>query len=178
MLTTVDQLMHRLQSSLGPGAVTIAAEALASHPIDGIIPQLVATPESNEQIGASLRLCSEARATVAPWGGGTAMAIGNPPRQVDVVMKLDRLNRVIEHDAANLTVSAQGGMTLNTLQSALRSEKQFVPIDAPFPDRSTLGGIVAGNLNGPRRSSCGSVRDLVIGMKIILAGGEAIKAGG
>jgi glycolate oxidase FAD binding subunit len=178
MLTTVDQLMHRLQSSLGPGAVTIAAEALASHPIDGIIPQLVATPESNEQIGASLRLCSEARATVAPWGGGTAMAIGNPPRQVDVVMKLDRLNRVIEHDAANLTVSAQGGMTLNTLQSALRSEKQFVPIDAPFPDRSTLGGIVAGNLNGPRRSSCGSVRDLVIGMKVILAGGEVIKAGG
>jgi len=178
MLTTVDQLMQRLQSSLGPGAVTVEAETLASHRIDGLTPRLVVIPESNEQIGASLRHCSEARATVAPWGGGTAMAIGNPPRQVDVVIKLDRLNRVIEHDSANLTVSAQCGMTLDTLQSALHAEKQFVPIDAPFPARSTLGGIVAVNLNGPRRSSCGSVRDLVIGMKIILAGGEAIKAGG
>lgn len=178
MLTTVDQLMQRLQSSLGPGAITVAAEAITSHRIDGVTPRLVVTPESSEQIEASLRHCSEARATVAPWGGGTAMAIGNPPRQVDVVMKLDQLNRMIEHDSANLTVSAQCGINLDTLQSALRAEKQFVPIDAPFPARSTLGGIVAANLNGPRRSSCGSVRDLVIGMKVILAGGEAIKAGG
>jgi glycolate oxidase FAD binding subunit len=138
----------------------------------------VVTPESNEQIGAALRHCSEARATVVPWGGGTAMTLGNPPRQVDVVMNLGHLNRVIEHDPANLTVSAQCGMTLTALQSALYPEKQFVPIDAPFPGRATLGGIVAPNLNGPRRSCYGSVRDLVIGMKVMLAGGESIKAGG
>ena len=178
MLTTVDHLMQSLQSALGSDDVTGTAEALALHRIDGITPRLVATPKSNDQIGAALRHCSEAQATVAPWGGGTAMALGNPPRQVDVVMKLDKLNRVIDHDPANLTVSVQCGMTLDTLQSALRADKQFVPIDAPFPERATLGGIVAANLNGARRSSYGSVRDLVIGMKILLAGGEAIKAGG
>ena len=178
MLTTVDQLMQRLQSALGPDAVTVQAEALTLHRIDGITSRVVITPESNEQIVTALRHCSEARATVAPWGGGTAMALGNPPRQVDVVMKLEKLNRVIEHDSANLTVSAQCGMTLAALQSTLQGERQFVPIDAPFPARSTLGGIVAANLNGPRRSACGSVRDLVIGMKVVLASGEAIKAGG
>jgi glycolate dehydrogenase FAD-binding subunit len=170
--------MQSLQSALGPGAVTAEAESLASHRIDGITPRLVVTPERNEQIGAALRHCSEERATVVAWGGGTAMALGNPPRRVDVVMKLDKLNRVIEHDSANLTVSAQCGITLAVLQSALHAEKQFVPIDAPLPARATVGGIVAANLNGPRRSSCGSMRDLVIGMKVTLAGGESIKAGG
>ena len=53
-----------------------------------------------------------------------------------------------------------------------------MPFDPPLPDRSTVGGIVAANLNGPRRSSYGSVRDLVIGMKVVLASGEVIKAGG
>jgi len=178
MFKTVDQLMQSLLSSLGPAAVTADAGSLAAHQIDGKTPQLLVAPESADQTGAALRLCSEARATVTPWGGGTAMALGNPPRQVDVVMKLDKLNRLIEHDSANLTVSVQCGMTLNTLQSSLAAERQFVPIDAPLPARATLGGVVAANLNGPRRSCYGSVRDMVIGMKVILAGGECVKAGG
>lgn len=178
MLTSLDRLTQSLQSALGPAAVTAEAESLTSHRIDGITPRLLVTPESSDQIGAALRHCSEARATVVPWGGGTAMALGNPPRQLDVVMNLGNLNRVIEHDPANLTVSSQCGMTLAALQSVLYPEKQFVPIDAPFPERATLGGIVAANLNGPRRSSYGSVRDLVIGLKVILASGESIKAGG
>ncbi|MGH7855457.1 MAG: FAD-binding oxidoreductase [Candidatus Binatia bacterium] len=178
MIITVDQLMQRLQSGLGSGAVSADTDALNSHRIDGITPHLVVTPGSAEQIGAVLRTCSEAGATVIPWGGGTAMALGNPPRQADVVIKLEKLNRVIEHDAANLTVTAQCGMTLNALQSTLAAQKQFVPIDAPFPARATLGGIIAANLNGPRRSFYGSARDLVIGMKVVLASGESIKAGG
>ncbi|HEX2928850.1 MAG TPA: FAD-binding protein, partial [Candidatus Binatia bacterium] len=83
-----------------------------------------------------------------------------------------------EHDDANLTVTAQSGITLSALQTSLASKKQFVPIDAPFPDRGTIGGIVAANLNGARRSCYGGVRDLVIGMKVGLAGGELFKAGG
>jgi glycolate oxidase FAD binding subunit len=135
-------------------------------------------PDTTEQLGAVLRDCAEARATVIPWGGGTAMALGNPPREADIVIKLTKLSRLIEHDPANLTVSAQCGITLAALQSALVAERQFVPIDAAFPERTTIGGIVAANLNGPRRSSYGSVRDLVIGMKVTLANGESIKAGG
>ena len=176
MIITVDQLMHRLQSALGPDAVSAETDALASHSIDGLTPHLVTKPASAEQLGAVLSACSEARATAIPWGGGTAMALGNPPRRADVVIRLEKLNRVIEHDSANLTVSAQCGLTLNALQSALAAQRQFVPIDAPLPARATLGGIVSANLNGPRRSCYGSVRDLVIGMKVILASGESIKA--
>ena len=178
MRFTVDQLKDRLVSALGSHAVTVDGDACAAHEIDGIVPLLAVTLQSAEQIGAALRICTEARAAVIPWGGGTAMALGNPPRRADVVVKLSGLNRIIEHDSANLTVTVQCGMTLNALQTALAAQKQFVPIDAPLPARATLGGIVAANLNGPRRSCYGSVRDLVIGMKVVLASGESVKAGG
>ena len=64
------------------------------------------------------------------------------------------------------------------LQKRLAPRLQQAPFDPPFAERATVGGIVAANLNGPRRSSHGSVRDLIIGMKVVLGNGERIKAGG
>jgi len=178
MKSTVDQLKQKLEAALAAGTVACEADAVKKYQVDGKEPALAVKPQSAAEIAAALRLCSEAEATVIPWGGGTAIAIGNPPRRADVVMELTAFNRVVEHDAANLTVSVQGGAALNAVQSALEGQKQFAPFDPPFADRATVGAIVAANLNGPRRSSCGSVRDLVIGLKVTLANGEEIKAGG
>ena len=178
MSVSADQLAQQLSASLGGDSIDTEAGSLAEHAVDGVTPKLICTPTTAEQLAAAVRICSEAQATIAPWGGGTAMSLGNPPRSLDVVVKTPRLNQVIEHDPANLTVTAQSGITLNALQIALAPEKQFVPFDPPLPQRSTIGGIVAANLNGPRRASYGSVRDLVIGMKVVLASGEIIKAGG
>src|SRR5258705_234057 len=177
MKSTPDQLAQRLAAELGAGSVSLDADLLTSHCVDGKQPALVCTPD-REQVSAALRLCAEADATVSPWGGGTAMALGNPPRQVEVVLNTGRLDRVIDHDPANLTVTAESGISLAALQQLLADQRQFVPVDPPFPERSTVGGIVAANLNGPRRSYYGSVRDLVIGMKVSLISGERIKAGG
>ncbi|MBM2805662.1 MAG: FAD-binding oxidoreductase [Deltaproteobacteria bacterium] len=178
MKITHEQLAQQLQAALGTDAVNAQANFRASHIVDGITPVLVCAPHSAEQIAAILRICSEAETSVVPWGGGTAMALGNPPRQADVVVKTTSLNRVIEHDHANLTATVQSGITLNSLQNALAPQKQFAPFDPPFAERSTVGGVVAANLNGPRRASYGGVRDLIIGMKVVLASGEQIKAGG
>ncbi|HKY10066.1 MAG TPA: FAD-binding oxidoreductase, partial [Candidatus Binatia bacterium] len=159
---SADALIAELRSALGAEAVSADAAVLSSHGVDGVTPSLLVMPESAAQIASALAICSAARASVIPWGGGTAVTVGNPPRQADVVLKLERLNRLIEHDAANLTVTIQSGMALGALQSTLAGQKQFVPIDAPFPSRATVGGIVAANLNGPRRGYYGSARDLVI----------------
>jgi glycolate oxidase FAD binding subunit len=178
MKITADQLTRQLASELGAAAVSAEPGALAAHTVDGKVPALICAPATPEQLALALGICSEAQAAVIPWGGGTAMAIGNPPRRADVILKTHQFNRIIDHDHANLTVTVQSGIALTTLQAALAPQKQFAPFDAPFPERSTLGGIVAANLNGPRRSSWGSVRYLVIGMKVVLASGEQIKAGG
>jgi glycolate oxidase FAD binding subunit len=173
-----DQLARKLESELGVDAVTADPTELASHTVDGIEPVLVCAPREPEQIAAAIRTCAEADATLIPWGGGTAIAFGNPPRRAEVILSTVRLNRLIDHDHANLTVTAGSGIMLGALQTALLPHTQFVPIDAPFPDRSTIGGIVAANLNGPKRGYYGSVRDLVIGMKVVLGSGAQIKAGG
>ena len=178
MQLSSDRLAQSLEGELGAGAVTGEPALLAGHNVDGREPALLCFPVSAEQVAAALRLCSEANASMTPWGGGTAMAIGNPTQQVDIVIGLERLNLLVEHDQANLTATVQSGHRLAPLQEVLARHNQFLPFDPPAPAQATVGGIVATNLNGPRRSCYGSVRDLVIGMKIVLASGEQIKAGG
>ena len=178
MKSSGDRLAQLLEGDLGAGAVINEPSLLAAHNIDGREPAVLCFPANPEQVAVALRLCSEANATVTPWGSGTAMRIGNAPRRVEVVIGLERLNQLVEHDQANLTATVQSGRTLTALQEVLAQHNQFLPFDPPAAARATAGGIVATNLNGPRRSYYGSVRDLVIGMKIVLATGEQIKAGG
>ena len=173
-----DRLAQLLEGELGADAVTNERSLLAAHNVDGREPALLCFPVSPEQVAAALRLCSEANATMTPWGGGTAIEIGNPPREVDVVIGLERLNLLVEHDQANLTATVQSGHRLAALQEVLARHNQFLPLDPPALARATVGGVVATNLNGPRRGYYGSVRDLIISMKIVLASGDQIKAGG
>ena len=106
------------------------------------------------------------------------MRLGNIPRRVDVVVGLEKFDKLIEHDDANLTASVQAGMPLASFQEILGRRRQCLPLDPPHPARATIGGIVAANVNGPRRMMYGGVRDLVVGMKMVLATGAHIKTGG
>jgi glycolate oxidase FAD binding subunit len=173
-----DQLARQLESELGTDAVTADLRMLAAYTVDGKQAGLFCLPQTSEQVVAALRICSEAEAAVIPWGGGTAITMGNLPRKIDVVLGLNRLNRVVEHDDANLTATVEAGIRLTELQAIVARQKQFLPFDVPNASQATVGGTLAANLNGPRRSSYGSVRDLVIGMKVALVTGEHIKAGG
>jgi glycolate oxidase FAD binding subunit len=173
-----DRLASRLEAELGGRAVTSQPELLIGRAVDGLDPCLICSPVNAEQVSAALRVCSDTDSAVTPWGGGTAIRIGNLPERVEVIFDMSKLNRVIEHDHANLTATVQSGTTLAASQEVTARARQFVPFDVPTPERSTIGGIIAANLNGARRVCYGSVRDLVIGMKVALPTGEHIKAGG
>jgi len=178
MKTATDALATTLERELDAGAVESDPQSLHAYAVDGKSPALVCIPRGPEQVGAAVRICAEAGASVIPWGGGTAQGLGNIPRQVDVVIRMDRLALLVEHDDANLTASAQAGMKVATLQEISGQRNQFLAVDPPHPRQASIGGLVAANTNGVRRMSYGSVRDLVIGMKMVLATGEHIKAGG
>ena len=173
-----DRLASRLETELGGAAVRRHPDLLAARGVDGIYPSVICSPANAEEVSAALRVCSETDAAVTPWGGGTAVKIGNLPERVEVIIDLSKLNRVVEHDHANLTATVQSGITLAAMKEVTGGARQFVPFDVPNPQRSTLGGIASANLNGARRVCYGSVRDLVIGMKLSLPTGEHIKAGG
>ena len=85
MKLSIDRLAQKLESELGADAVTIESKRLAAYAVDGIRPALFCSPDTPEQCAAALRACAEADAAVTPWGGGTAMRIGNLPRRVDLV---------------------------------------------------------------------------------------------
>ncbi|HWP60732.1 MAG TPA: FAD-binding oxidoreductase [Candidatus Acidoferrales bacterium] len=178
MNVSTETLASKLQRELGTQAVIVDADLLARYAVEAQTPKVLCFPSSPDEIAAALRICNEARASVLPWGGGTAMALGNLPHSVDVVIALNRLERLLEHDDANLTATVQAGMKLANLQEQLKQRNQFLALDPARPTRATVGGIVAANANGPRRMLYGGVRDLVIGMKAILASGEEIKSGG
>jgi glycolate oxidase FAD binding subunit len=106
------------------------------------------------------------------------MGLGTTPKGIDIVLGLRRLNSVVEYDVPNLTVIAQAGVVLEDLQAQFASNQQFLPMDPAFPSAATVGGVIATNASGPRRYAYGAARDLVLGMKVVLANGDLIHPGG
>lgn len=173
-----DQLAKKLEDALGADAVSETAEVRAAHAVDGLAPSVVCAPGSPAQVAEAVRVCASAGAAVVPWGGGTSMRLGNRPRRVDVVLRMQHIDGLVEHDDANLTATMGAGITVAALQTLLAGRSQFLALDPPHPARATVGGTVAANVAGPRRLLYGGVRDQVIGMKMVTADGESIKAGG
>ena len=91
---------------------------------------------------------------------------------------LCRLNRILDHAPEDMTVTAEAGLTLASLQGTLAARGQWLPIDPPQPERKTIGAILATNASGPRRLGYGAVRDWLIELKVVLANGSLIKSGG
>jgi FAD/FMN-containing dehydrogenase len=92
--------------------------------------------------------------------------------------KLNSLARVLEHTPEDMTVSAEAGITLATFQSYVGRRGQWLPVDPPKAERLTIGALLATNTSGPRRFGYGAVRDYLIGIKVVLADGRIVKAGG
>jgi glycolate oxidase FAD binding subunit len=178
MTSAPERIAPKLQAALGASCVRREPGSSCSDGEDGSATALVCAPTTQEGVGTILRLCAEAKTPVSPRGGGTGTNVGNATPEACVIIDSTRLNRVIDHDPANLTVTAESGITLSALNKSLAAHRQFLPMDVPHPTRASLGGTIALNLNGPRRGFYGGVRDLVIGLRVALATGEQIKAGG
>ena len=88
------------------------------------------------------------------------------------------LDRVVEHNAGDLTAVLQAGVPLARAQETFASAGQMLALDPPDPGGATIGGIVATNDSGPLRARYGSARDLVVGMRVALADGSVAKSGG
>jgi glycolate oxidase FAD binding subunit len=173
----VDRLKQRLEEIVGAAHLR-GGTAAAAFAVDGVTPALVVHPASQEEVSSVVTACTEMGAVIIPWGGGTAIGMGNRPARADVVVVLDRLNRVVEFDAANLNVTVEAGMRLADLRGELAGQRQFLPLDPPAGDKATVGGLLAANGSGPCRLLYGTARDWVLGMRVVLPNGERIRCGG
>jgi glycolate oxidase FAD binding subunit len=152
-------------------------EATSDDAIEGVEPSLIVEPGTIEETSEVMKLASREGLAVSTRGGGTKMGLGNPPRQVDLILSTLRMDGIIEHVPGDQIVRTQAGVKLEDLQESLAGSDQLLGIDPP-EEGATVGGIVAANASGPRRLRYGTVRDLIIGIKVVLADGTVAKAGG
>ncbi|MGI8699574.1 MAG: FAD-binding oxidoreductase [Mycobacteriales bacterium] len=152
-------------------------EGGAGDAVDGMVPTAVVTPESVDDVAELLAEARGSGLSVLPRGAGTKLGWGNPPRTLDLVVDVRRLDGVLEHNPGDLVVRAQAGLPLAALQERLAGEGQLLALDPPEAG-ATLGGVVAANASGPHRLRYGTVRDLLIGVTVVLADGSVAHAGG
>jgi len=138
----------------------------------------VVEPGSVDEVATLLRDASRDGLAVLPRGGGTKLDWGRPPRRADLVLSTIRLDRVLEHAWADMTATVEAGCTVARLQHALAEQGQRLACDPLWPERATIGGILATNDNGPLRARFGALRDLIIGVTLVLPDGTVAKSGG
>ena len=146
--------------------------------IDGLAPVALAKPGSSAEVAECLRVCAEAGAAVVPAGLMTWLESGNPLRRADVVLSLERMNRILEYSAPDLTATAEPGVAISVLNEVVKGECQWLPLDPPGSARSSLGAIAACASSGPLRLGFGTPRDYVIGLRLAHPDGSESKSGG
>jgi glycolate oxidase FAD binding subunit len=157
---------------------TVARPGIQSDAIAGSVPRVVYSPQSIDEAKEIVALTDRERMRTCFVGGGTDLELGGALSGLDAAVRTGGLGRIVEHAPSDMIVTAEAGTTLATLQAALATERQRLAIDPPLPERATLGGIIAANAFGPRRTRYGSIRDLIIGISIIRADGALVRGGG
>ncbi|CAA9557710.1 MAG: Glycolate dehydrogenase, FAD-binding subunit GlcE, partial [uncultured Thermomicrobiales bacterium] len=138
----------------------------------------ISTPAAAYEVAEVLRTASDLRQGVVPFGGGLSLGTGNVTEPVEIGLDLNGLRGVSSYHPADLTLSVGAGTTFAEIAATLSEQEQELPIDVPFPERATIGGLIATGFAGPRRLAAGSLKDLLIGCEFVRGDGLLAKAGG
>jgi glycolate oxidase FAD binding subunit len=178
MSANPSNLLPQKLSTLVGEEYVLTGPAAARFAVDEVEPALAVRPGSQQEVSSVAAACSAAGASMLPWTDGARIGLGNPPSRIEVVVCLDRLTRIVEFDDANLNVSVEAGVRLDALQAVLSAKREFLPLDPAQSDQMTVGGLVQTNASGPSRQLYGSLRDWLLGLRVVLPGGERIRCGG
>jgi FAD/FMN-containing dehydrogenase len=160
-------------------AQLVGEENMSASPRLSFYPSaLTVSPGSIAEVCEVMKLASSEGWTVVPAGGMTWLSAGQPLKQVELVISMQRLNHIVDHEPADLIAVTEAGVTLDNLNRALAQKGQWLPLDPPDDGRASIGGIVATGLSGAQQFGYGAPRRHVIGMKVVLADGTLIKVGG
>ncbi|MEJ2202400.1 MAG: FAD-linked oxidase C-terminal domain-containing protein, partial [Desulfuromonadaceae bacterium] len=141
-------------------------------------PELVVYPTSSEQVQAAVQIAHNQRIPITPRGSGTGLSGGSIPARGGMVLCLNRMNRIIEIDEANLTATCQAGVITLDLFNAAAEKGLFYPPDPGSQKISSLGGNVMEDAGGLRGLKYGVTRDYVMALQVVLPDGSLIKTGG
>jgi glycolate oxidase FAD binding subunit len=172
-----ESIQRRVCELVGEENVAPSSDVNA-YAVDGKIPKVVAFPNNGDAVSSVLEFANKADLSVIPRGSGTKMALGGIPKELDMALSLENLNRIVEYEPADLVVTAEAGVRLAELQRTVAKNNLQLPLDPPYADIATVGGTVSSNSSGPIRYRYGSCRDLLLGVRVALPSGAIMKSGG
>ncbi|HLW91949.1 MAG TPA: FAD-binding oxidoreductase, partial [Roseiarcus sp.] len=170
-----------LAAIVGAAHVVVDPQVLASHLVEprglfhGRALALV-RPGSTQEIARVLRLCNETLIPVVPQGGNTGLVGGQipDPSGDQIIVSMRRMNRVREVDAGGDAMIVEAGVTLAAAQAAAEAADRLFPLSLGSEGTCTIGGNLSTNAGGVGVIAYGSMRDLALGLEVVLANGEIL----
>lgn len=134
-------------------------------------------PDTPHLLAGTLLEYSTRRAAIRLGGNFTKNQLGGPIQPAGVTVSTCALQKLLQYEPRDLTISVESGMPWRELERLLRENRQMIPLDPAWPN-STVGGVVAANVSGPRRRQYGTARDMIIGMRFATLEGKLVDSGG
>ena len=181
-MTPTTEILAQLETALGSEFVRTDDQSRAAYGVDalkkGHPADIVVFPATTAEVAAVVRLCAAHRLPMVPRGGGTGYTGGAVPTRGGVVISLERMNRILEIDQANLVAVVEPNVVTGDLQDAVEKIGLFYPPDPASLRQSVIGGNVAECAGGPRAFKYGTTKQYVLGLEAVLPTGEIVETGG
>jgi FAD/FMN-containing dehydrogenase len=198
------EIINALAECVGRDHLKTEEDVISRYGVDGLLPKAVAFPSNIDQVSGLMKIAYNEGWAVIPWGAGTKIATGNPPQRLDLAICTKRMNHMRDVDVANLTMTVEAGVKFRDIQARLATQEDrcylpledlvtesgevicserthsgcFFPLDPPFSEEVTIGGVMAANSSGPKRLYYNLPRDLILGAKVVAPDGSIVGAGG
>ena len=172
-------VISRLKEAAGPHGFTEDPQDIAPHLVEwrgryqGRSPLLL-KPRTTAEVARVLAICNEARTPIVPQGGNTGLVGGQIPFDGEVLLSLSRLNRIRKLDALGMSATAEAGVILAELQREADKADRYFPLSLASEGCCTIGGNVSTNAGGVNVLRYGNMRELVLGLEVVLADGRVV----
>lgn len=174
-------LIERLQEIVGSGGWTSDPQELQPHLTEwrGVYEGralIMVKPRTTDEVVAIVRACADYNTAIVPQGGNTSMCGGAVPDASgeQVILNLSRMNRVLDVDAGNFSMTVEAGCLLATAQEAARAAGRYFPLSLGAEGSCQIGGNIATNAGGINVGRYGTARALVLGLEVVLANGTVL----
>ncbi|WP_409294608.1 glycolate oxidase subunit GlcD [Peribacillus sp. SCS-26] len=174
---------HKIASVAGPENFDDTAAGRLVYSYDATpqfqsMPDAVVSPRNTEEISRIVKICAEFGIPIVPRGSGTNLCAGTCPTEGGIVLLFKHMDKILEIDEDNLTITVQPGCITLDLIHAVEQRNLFYPPDPSSMKISTIGGNINENSGGLRGLKYGVTRDYVLGLEIVLPNGDIIRTGG
>ena len=135
---------------------------------------MVLRPGSVAEVSAVLKLANETKTAIVPQGGNTGLVGGQIPHHGEIVLSLNRMDKIREVDATSNTITAEAGVSLGRVRAAAADVDRLYPLLLPSEGTCTVGGNLSTNAGGTTAVSWGVARQQALGLEVVLADGRVL----